>query len=622
MNKVFIEAKTHGAEYSWHKYWSRKPSNVISQYLNLLVPQNGLVVDPFNGSGVVLNEAHKLGFTAIGFDVNPIAVEISNFLLDTVNSFEFQQTAVTLINEIQTNNPGIYQTLRGEDIRFLIHNIVTQCSGCNERIVFEKDIHGANGKKCQFCGKRLNFNLSNLHSTQISQIMLIDGTILNDSKEIEHQMMQSNTKLLLNKDYLGHFAENKRTLTSNVLKINDFFTNRNYGLLSQYCNATEQTSEDKLRRALLLLVTSTSAQVSRLIASRNNLSTGGQAWTIPGFWVPPIHVESNPFIHLNARVKKMVAALKAVEMGNDNKSNAKSYLISAENGLDRLKNDNQKVDLVFLDPPYGDSVAFLEFSSIWNGFIVDSQSFEQDISISNRTDQPFSPGDYALAINNVFSKIERILKPEGKILLTFNNNDLESWKSIVSAAQQNLFSAVQVNYQDPAVISSKSQTAVEGSYLGDFYVIFQRSKSLPLSLEEEKENLIRFLKNVVSSRANKITPVTLYKFSLEYWLEKNIDAQYIDSLKEILESNFVIKDNLVVLENPSNITQIKELVLRIFQAHQSSPDFDISKIMEGSYTEFVEFGIPALSEIKAIIQKSKVIENINNHEINQLEINY
>ena len=68
-----VIASTHTAEYSMHKYWARKPHNVVSYFINKIVPPNGCVLDPFCGSGVVLHEARKLGINAYGFDINPIA---------------------------------------------------------------------------------------------------------------------------------------------------------------------------------------------------------------------------------------------------------------------------------------------------------------------------------------------------------------------------------------------------------------------------------------------------------------------------------------------------------------------------------------------------------------------
>ena len=44
-----IIAKTHTAEYSMHKYWARKPHNVLSYFISQIVPENGEVLDPFCG---------------------------------------------------------------------------------------------------------------------------------------------------------------------------------------------------------------------------------------------------------------------------------------------------------------------------------------------------------------------------------------------------------------------------------------------------------------------------------------------------------------------------------------------------------------------------------------------
>jgi DNA modification methylase len=87
-NIDIVAAKTHPPEYLLHKYWSRKPHNVISYFISQLVPNNGLVIDPFCGSGVVLRESQKLGINAIGFDANPIANLISKVLIIGIESLK------------------------------------------------------------------------------------------------------------------------------------------------------------------------------------------------------------------------------------------------------------------------------------------------------------------------------------------------------------------------------------------------------------------------------------------------------------------------------------------------------------------------------------------------------
>ena len=49
-------------------------------------------------------------------------------------------------------------------------------------------------------------------------------------------------------------------------------------------------------------------------------------------------------------------------------------------------------------------------------------------------------------------------------IITFNNNDMRAWKALLSSLQANHFSCECVTYQIPAVVSSKAQKSIEGSY--------------------------------------------------------------------------------------------------------------------------------------------------------------
>ena len=162
MNLGYIKAQTHGPEYSWHKYWSRKPANVISAYLKNLVPEHGIVIDPFCGSGVVLYEAQKLGFDAIGIDVNPTARAISGFLTHPVKAEEFKNIALNIIEELESKFGAKYMTQNGQKIRYLIHHVQVRCGACSSVNTFDPETHGKNGKKCEECGKKLSFGITNL----------------------------------------------------------------------------------------------------------------------------------------------------------------------------------------------------------------------------------------------------------------------------------------------------------------------------------------------------------------------------------------------------------------------------------------------------------------------------
>ena len=81
----FIEADTHTSEYLMHKYWARKPHNVVNYFLKKYGFENCNILDPFMGSGVTINEALKNNMNPTGIDINPIAVNITSSLTNKIN---------------------------------------------------------------------------------------------------------------------------------------------------------------------------------------------------------------------------------------------------------------------------------------------------------------------------------------------------------------------------------------------------------------------------------------------------------------------------------------------------------------------------------------------------------
>ena len=57
---------------------------------------NFSVFDPFMGSGTTLGEAHKLGLTALGRDINPVAVESVRVALGRLQAAPLEETFTEL----------------------------------------------------------------------------------------------------------------------------------------------------------------------------------------------------------------------------------------------------------------------------------------------------------------------------------------------------------------------------------------------------------------------------------------------------------------------------------------------------------------------------------------------
>ncbi|MBN2150617.1 MAG: hypothetical protein JW839_04125 [Candidatus Lokiarchaeota archaeon] len=90
----------HTPEYLMHKFWSRKPHNIVAAYIENYSRPGEVVLDPFGGSGVTLNEALRLGRRAISFDVNPLATFISRNTIARVDLDEFERLARIIYDQV------------------------------------------------------------------------------------------------------------------------------------------------------------------------------------------------------------------------------------------------------------------------------------------------------------------------------------------------------------------------------------------------------------------------------------------------------------------------------------------------------------------------------------------
>ena len=117
--------------YLWHKYWSRKTWNVVSEFIKTYCPEGGIVLDPFAGSGITAMEALKNGRRVIVCDLNPIATEIIRLTIKPVKDIHLHAAFERIKKKVKKKIEGLY---------------LTKCRNCKEEMVFDCAIW--EGNKC------------------------------------------------------------------------------------------------------------------------------------------------------------------------------------------------------------------------------------------------------------------------------------------------------------------------------------------------------------------------------------------------------------------------------------------------------------------------------------------
>ena len=116
-----IPPEAHTPMYNFHKYWSRKTWNVVGKFIENYCPENGIVYDPFGGSGVTAMEALKRGRKVIISDLNPIASEITRLTIKPVNLTKLHEAYEKIEKKVKNKILELYKT---------------KCRKCGKELIF------------------------------------------------------------------------------------------------------------------------------------------------------------------------------------------------------------------------------------------------------------------------------------------------------------------------------------------------------------------------------------------------------------------------------------------------------------------------------------------------------
>jgi transcription elongation factor Elf1 len=144
-----ISPQHHTPMYLMHKYWARKPHNVVAEYIQHYSEEGDIVLDPFCGSGVTIAEALKKKRKAIGVDLDPVATFITWMTIVPANLARFKEEYERVKNDVKQEIETLY---------------LTRCPKCGQEtpfhyIVYNKDVSQIIHLHCKNCKSVLDKEL-------------------------------------------------------------------------------------------------------------------------------------------------------------------------------------------------------------------------------------------------------------------------------------------------------------------------------------------------------------------------------------------------------------------------------------------------------------------------------
>jgi len=459
-----LEAETWPPRHNVHKYWGKKPANVVRSYIQYFSSPGATVLDPFCGSGVTPIEAALLGRRAVGVDFNPFAVMLGRALAAPPEPRAFKRAAAAIVKRVEP------------EIGALFH---TRCRDCGQEVAVRSFGHDQDRLvavryrcPCSRISRSLPPTESDLELAARA-VAPIPGTP--------------------DGDILFGWEMRKLKRREDMRRWSDLFTPRNYRIAGAIWAAIQDfRSQPRLHAWLSLTLTASLAQFTRMIAD-SSAAGGGPSWKLNCYWLPDRWQELNPLWYFENRVSRSLAGIV------DLSRHGMAYEVDIRQGDSRrLPLADHSVDYVFTDPPYGgEGIQYGELSMLWNLWLGAEAALDREIAfnpVRNLSERHYGDG-----LEAVFAEAARVLRPQCWMTVTFANKTPAVWDALMAACRHAGFTLVTAAPMTRSA-PSLTETTMRQAPKADLILSFQkRSRRAVSPARTEAYQLPRRIETIMAA---------------------------------------------------------------------------------------------------------------------------
>ena len=470
--KTVSNPKGYTGLYGFHKYWGKKPYEPLAFVIEQLTNEGDIVLDPFVGSGITARETLLRNRRFIGFDINPIAVEITKLLVSPPKYESVRDAFKRLEKNVKY---PINQSYLLRDGRIASHYLWE--NDCLQQVW----LRGGRGSAREELAPTAQ-----------------DLKLIDDFNGYQSQYLRP-----------PQFFSNSRINAHRNLTISDILTGRAQRNLDLLLSGIAEFPHS-LANPLRLCLTAASGQMTKMVfAITKRGKTIGKAtdkvevgsWVI-GYWCPRLHFEVNVWNCFERRVARLLKAIKFSDPLSDvhvSTSLAEYYRDASQcciectpcqNSVAHIK--DHSVKLILTDPPHNDRIPYLELSELWNSILGAEPNFDDEIVISNAKEREKSPESYMAAMNDFLSQCSKILQNDGFLILIYNARQRDRWEFINRLIEDSRNNRLCYIGQFPCNYSARSvvQDNRKGGLRNDIALVLGN-----LHVDSEMVSLLRHIPN-------------------------------------------------------------------------------------------------------------------------------
>lgn len=600
--------------YSAHTYHTKVPYKAIMRYILHYTDPGDVILDGFAGTGMVGvaanmcgvdNALKELGYLVDGSriidnnkniistkgsrkvilnDLSPAATLISKHYNTPIQKEKLLNDFEEIINKVEKEIGWVYKTkhtvgsnkLYGR-INYVIWSDVYTCPNCTKDIIFYKEAVDQEGNKvkddfnCKNCGINLSKNnLERVFETKFDEVLQVNvkhakqipvkiNYIYNNkyfTKELDDvdlDLINSiNDYKITSEIPLNAIPDGLNTSqpmnSHGITHVHQFYFKRALIVLSKLYGEVNQRKNNASMKLILQSIVGT--LVSKLV--RYNMGNRGNGVLNGTLYVASMVAEPDVLKVLKGKLRDLTKVL-FVENYN---------VISGVQSTNSLQLNENSVDYIFTDPPFGANINYSELNYIWESWINLHTNTKNEAIINSKQEKGIV--EYQRLLESCFKKYYEVLKSGKWMTVEFSNSKASIWNAIREAIEKAGFVIANVSALDKKQGSFKAvttTTAVKQDLVITAYKPLQENIEKMRNHQNTPESAWVFITQhlsklpvVMDNNENlgmivERTPRILFDRMIAYHVQNGLPVPISSAeFQNVLAEKFSMRDGMVFLD--------------------------------------------------------------------------
>jgi DNA modification methylase len=262
--------------------------------------------------------------------------------------------------------------------------------------------------------------------------------------------------------------------------IQQLFTEKQLAQLALLKHLIQTINDDGVRGTVMLMFSGLLNKINLTYhtSSKQTIGQGDSGiFKYYRYRIAPKPIELDILHYFQSRYDKVVKAKKELKpyITSDNFS----HMIIQKGTATRLHNiQNETIDYIYTDPPYGKKIQYLDLSIMWNAWLdlpVTDEDYEHEAIEGGKLNK--SRDDYAHLLEDSIEEMFRVLKFDRWMSFVFAHKDPAYWHIIVETAEKAGFEYMGATSQSNDKISFKKNQNPYTVLSGQLIINFKKARN-------------------------------------------------------------------------------------------------------------------------------------------------